>query len=369
MADYSAIFIIALVVSYLATWPIKFLALRFKAVDYPSERKVHTEPIPRLGGVAIFIGFLAAVTFQFVYQRAYPSDIARLRFSPELQGVLLGAGLILIIGILDDIFELQPLAKLSGQVAAAAILVIYGVKMEFIGNPVSGGLIYLGSVGIVLTIIWVVAFTNIINFIDGLDGLAAGISAIAAFSFAFFAWETGQIGTAIVALAIAGSSLGFLRHNFNPAKIFMGDSGSMFLGFIFGAITVDGVMKSIAAIALLAPLIIMGVPILDGALAVLRRYLSGQPVTQADSDHLHHRLLRRGFSQRQAVVIIYLWSIALSAFGLTLRVSPSTQKYLIILFLLFLSYLFAEFVGLFDHFNNGGRHRLNGRRKDNSSDL
>lgn len=370
MIDYLAVFLIALIISFLATWPVKYFALRLKAVDHPSERKVHTEPVPRMGGVAIFIGFLTALTAQLVYQRLYPSDIIRLRISSELKGVLLGATLILIIGLLDDIFELLPLAKLIGQVAAASVLVGYGVRMEFIGNPVNGGLIYLGSVGIVLTVIWVVAFINILNFIDGLDGLAAGISAIAAFSFAFFAWQTGQIGTTIVALAIAGSALGFLRHNFNPAKIFMGDSGSMFLGFLFGAITVDGVMKSIAAIAMLAPLIIMGVPILDGALAVLRRYRGGQPVTQADRDHLHHRLLRRGFSHRQAVVIIYLWSTALSAFGLTLKVSPSAQKYLVILFLLFLSYLFAEFVGFFDYFNNG-KHRLNGggKHRTKTSDL
>lgn len=368
MFNYLAIFVIALTISYLATWPVKYLALRIKAVDHPSERKVHTEPVPRLGGLAIFIGFLTALAMQFVYQRFYPSEIVRLSLSPGLKGILIGAVLMLIVGILDDIFELMPLVKLFGQIVAAAVLVSFGIKMEFIGNPVDGGLIYLGNVGIVLTIIWVVAFTNIINFIDGLDGLAAGISAIAASSFAFFAWQTGQVGTAIVSLTIAGSSLGFLRHNFNPAQIFMGDSGSMFLGFLFGAITVDGVMKSIAAIALFAPLIIMGVPILDGALAVLRRYRGGQPVTQADRDHLHHRLLRRGFSHRQAVVIIYLWSIALSAFGLTLKINPSAQKYLIIMFMLFLSYLFAEFVGIFDYFN--GRDRsYSGKHRVKSSNL
>lgn len=369
MVDYLIIGLISLVVSYLAVWPIKRLALRVKAVDYPSERKIHFKPIPRLGGLAIIIGFLAALAAQFVYQLVYPSDIARLSLSDELTGLLLGATIIIAIGVIDDIFDISPLSKLLGQIAAATVLVSFGIRMEFIGNPLSGGVIYLGGFGVVLTIIWVVAFVNVINFIDGLDGLAAGISAIAALSFAYFAWETGQISTAIVAVAIAGSCLGFLRHNFYPAHIFMGDSGSMFLGFVFGAITVDGVMKSIAAIALLAPLIIMGIPILDGIFAVLRRYRGGQPVTQADNDHLHHRLLRRGFSHRQAVIVIYLWSIALSAFSLTLRVYPSAYKYFIILFLLFLSYLFGEYVGFFDRFNNGkhiingGKHKVN---KNNS---
>ncbi len=354
MVDYLSIFFVAFIVSALITFPIKRLALKVNAVDHPSERKVHTKPIPRLGGVAIFIGFAISIALQFSNLISRQSDSFDFN-TRELSGIFLGATLILVIGVIDDIVELPPLAKFSGQIAAASILVAFGIRMEFIGNPISGGVIYLGSLGVLLTIIWVVAFINIINFIDGLDGLAAGIAAIAALSFAFFAFDTGQIATAMISIAIVGSTLGFLGHNFNPAKIFMGDSGSMFLGFLFGAITVSGVMKSIAAISLFAPLIIMGVPILDGALAILRRYRDGQPVTQADRDHLHHRLLRRGFTQRQAVSIIYLWSIALSAFGLTLRINPSTQKYLIILFMLFLSYLFAEFIGFFEVFSNGKR--------------
>lgn len=366
MIGYLLSFVIAFVIAGLTAFPLRSIAVMIKAVDYPSERKVHTRPIPRLGGIAIFVGFLSSLVFYFFYQRNIPGEVGKVEPSSELIGILAGAGLILLIGVVDDIVELPPVAKLGGQIAAASVLVAFGIRMEFIGNPLSGGVIYLGNAGIVLTIIWVVAFINIMNFIDGLDGLAAGIAAIAAFSFAFFAWETGQTATAIIATAIVGGSLGFLGHNFNPAKIFMGDSGSMFLGFLFGAITVDGVMKSIAAIALFAPLIIMGVPILDGALAILRRYRDGTPVTQADRDHLHHRLLRRGFTQRQAVAIIYLWSIALSAFGLTLKVSPTTQKYLIILFMLFLSYLFAEFVGLFEVFTNG-KHAVKNDGKSNGA--
>jgi len=370
MVDYLSIFFIAFIISALITFPVKRLALKLNAVDHPTERKVHTKPIPRLGGVAIFIGFAASMAFQLSKQISNPSESFDFNIS-ELSGIFLGATLILIIGVIDDIIELPPIAKFAGQISAASILVAFGIRMEFIGNPFSGGVIYLGNVGVVLTIIWVVAFINIINFIDGLDGLAAGIAAIAALSFAFFAFDTGQLTTAIISIAIVGSTLGFLGHNFNPAKIFMGDSGSMFLGFLFGAITVGGVMKSIAAISLFAPLIIMGVPILDGALAILRRYRDGQPVTQADRDHLHHRLLRRGFTQRQAVSIIYLWSIALSAFGLTLRISPSTQKYLIILFMLFLSYLFAEFIGIFEVFSNGKHAKKKGQKavgEDSRSD-
>ncbi len=344
---YLLVFLIAVFISYLMGWPAESLSIRLRALDEPSERKVHLAPIPCLGGIAIFTAFIAAIASGLLLKGLLGNQLINFHLTNELKGIIIGGALIFAIGLVDDIVELSAAFKLIGQIVSAAILVVFGIKMEFIGNPF-GGLIYLGSLGYILTILWVVGFINIINFIDGLDGLAAGISAIAGLSFFYFALQTGQTSEAITVLAIAGAALGFLRHNFHPAKLFMGDSGSMFLGFVFGSVTVGGVMKSIAAIALFAPLVIMGVPILDGLLTILRRYRSGQPVTQADKEHLHHRLLRQGFTQRQAVLIIYLWSIALSGVGLTLQAKPSAEKYLTVGLLLFLSFLFAEFTGFFN---------------------
>ncbi len=355
MVRFGFIFLVALTVSYVVTRLVGPLARNWGAVDHPNERKIHAEPIPRLGGVAIWLGFLAAMASFLLFQRLFPDEIISLEIGPELWGFLAGGAIIIAVGVIDDMVGLTPVVKLAGQIVAAATLVVSGVRMEFIGNPFGppGSLFYLGNIGMIMTLFWVVAFTNIVNFIDGLDGLAAGISVIAGLTFFAFGWQTGQTGIALISLALAGSALGFLRHNFHPAKIFMGDSGSMFLGFCFGAITVEGVMKSIAAVALFAPLVIMAIPILDAALAILRRYRNHQPVTQADRDHLHHRLLRRGLSHRQTVLLIYAWSAALSALGLTFKVLPSFQKYLIIFVGLFLTFLFAEVVGFFDSREEG----------------
>ncbi len=364
-AGFAFVFLASAVFSYLATMWIRPVALRLKAVDHPNERKMHLEPVPRLGGVAIWIGFMAALAAFLVFQRFFPNEIINIQVSREFQGIFLGGLIILIVGVIDDIRDLSPVFKFSGQLVSALVLVAYGVKMEFIGNPFGapGALFYLGNIGIAMTIFWVVAFTNIMNFIDGLDGLAAGVSVIAGLAFFFFSLQTGQLGVSLVTLAIAGASLGFLKHNFYPAKIFMGDSGSMFLGYLFGAITVNGVMKSIAAVSLFSPLIIMGIPILDAALAILRRYLSKTPVTQADRDHLHHRLIRRGLTHKQTVLFVYAWSAALSVLGLTFKVMPSTEKYLIIIAGLFLTFLFAEVVGFFDNFGSSGKSASKGRAR------
>lgn len=354
IAGYVIAGLVALAVTYFATGPISKIAVSIGAVDHPAERKIHLRPIPRLGGIAIFLGFVAALFFYCLWQRAGLAGAAVFPLSSEMVGFAFGAVAILALGIVDDIRELSPFVKLLGQTVAALFLVVFGVRMEFIGNP-QGGLIYLGSAGVFLTVIWVVAFANIMNLIDGLDGLAAGVAAIASITFVIFSLETGQVQTAVIAVAVAGACLGFLRHNFNPAKVFMGDSGSMFLGFVLGAITVEGVMKSVAAIALLAPLVIMAVPILDAALAILRRYRNHQPVTVADSDHLHHRLLKRGLSQRQTVLMIYAWCIALSGFALSLKFMPAAQKYISIFFVLFVSVLFAEVSGFFGRNGSKGK--------------
>ncbi|MCJ7652666.1 MAG: undecaprenyl/decaprenyl-phosphate alpha-N-acetylglucosaminyl 1-phosphate transferase, partial [Actinobacteria bacterium] len=221
-----------------------------------------------------------------------------------------------------------PLAKLFGQVLAAGSLVIMGVQIQNIHIPGTTSVISLSpELSVVVSLIWVVAFINIINLIDGLDGLAAGITCIASGAMFYYATQTGVGGTyveaALVSIVMAGSTLGFLRYNFNPASVFMGDSGSMLLGFLLGAVTIQGVLKSIAAAALFIPLLALAVPILDTGMAILRRLFKGKPIMHADKEHIHHRLLNMGHSQRQAVLLLYFWTALLCGTSLAIRFTAS----------------------------------------------
>lgn len=335
-------FAIALAISYFITLFIEKLAIRVGAVDLPNKRKIHVEPIPRFGGLAIYISFSLSLLIALLLRQV---DLSRL--GSELWGILIGGTFILVLGAIDDISELSAKVKLLGQTVGAVVLFLFGSRIEFVGNPF-GGLIYLGDLSIFLTWFWVVGLTNAVNLIDGLDGLAAGVSAIALIILTVIAFETGRQEIAFICLILMGSLLGFLKHNFNPARIIMGDSGSLFLGFMLASITVQGVMKSAVAIALLVPIVIMGVPILDTTFAILRRFLKKQPVTQADKDHIHHRLLRKGFSQRQTVLIIYGWTAMLGIAALVLRFASNRIKLMVFFGLAILSFFFDRFVGLFE---------------------
>lgn len=289
------VFLIAMLAAVVATPLAKRLALRVGAVDKPVERSVHTEPKPYLGGLAIYAAFALAVLLTIGTQ------------APGIAGILVGGLFILVLGIVDDVFRLSPRIKLLGQIAAALILVAYGVRIDWLTNPL-GGLIVLGRWSIPLTVLWIVAVVNVVNLVDGLDGLAAGISTIAAFTLMVVALGQGQAYVVFITAALAGSTLGFLPYNFNPAMIFMGDAGAMFLGYVLAAVAVEGTLKSATAIALVVPLLALGLPILDTAWAIIRRFINGQPIYQADRGHLHHRLLELGLSQRQAVLVMYLIS-------------------------------------------------------------
>lgn len=338
-------------VSFFITPVVKKAAVAAGAVDHPiEERKVHREPIPRWGGIAIYISFFTALGGQFVLQYFFGAQ-KLVTGSEWFLGIFMGGTIILILGLVDDIANLHPLIKFLGQILATLCLIYFGIRIEFIGIPFLGVVSFSGwgvLIGIALTILWVVGLANTVNFIDGLDGLAAGVCAVALVALAFTAFQTGRIDAAIVCLALAGSNLGFLRHNFNPARIFMGDSGSMFLGFMLGAITIQGMMKSIAAIALLVPIVIMGIPIFDAVFTVFRRVKNGQAIMQADDGHIHHRLLYQGFSHRQTVIIIYLWSIVLSVAAITFISSVDTEYQLIIFCTLAVfSFFLARYSGLF----------------------
>ena len=298
MLAYFVPFFIGLIVSYALTPAVKKLAFRVGAVDRPEARKVHTHIIPRLGGLAIFIGFMAAVLFSMpVYK--------------EFLGFLLGATAIVCLGIWDDIKNIPAKVKLTGQIIAAAIPVAFGVQIEWVTNPFGTILIIPEWLAVPVTIFWIVGFTNTVNLIDGLDGLAAGVSVIASISMFFMAVSMNQYLPAMILVAMSGAALGFLQYNFNPAKIFMGDTGSMLLGYTMAVVAVLGLVKTAATVALIVPIIALGVPILDTLFAIVRRKMSGVPIFQPDKGHLHHRLLALGMTQKQAVLSMYMVSAVL----------------------------------------------------------
>lgn len=258
-----AAFVIALILSYVATPLVEKIAFKIGAVDQPTERKVHRDPVPRLGGVGIYACFVLVVLLYIAFRIATKSFTGLEVFSKntDLIGIMLGATFVFIFGCIDDIYQITAKFKLIGQILAAVIVVYFGVIIEFIGSP-SGGLINIPrSLGILVTIFWIVGLTNTFNFIDGLDGLASGVGIIAISALYFSAMQTGKVNIALMLIVLGGTLFGFLRHNFNPARIFLGDSGSMFLGFILGSITVQSAAKSTATLALLVPIVIMGVPI------------------------------------------------------------------------------------------------------------
>jgi UDP-GlcNAc:undecaprenyl-phosphate GlcNAc-1-phosphate transferase len=259
-----------------------------------------------------------------------------------------GLAVIFVVGIIDDVKGTRPGIKFTGQLFAAALPIAAGLRIDFIGNPIEGGLVDIGLLGIPLTLLWIVGFTNVINLIDGLDGLAAGVTAIASISFLVLAAQMNELVAAMLAAVLIGSCLGFLRYNFNPASIIMGDSGAMFLGFALATMSLHGVMKSVAAITLAVPLLIIGVPVFDAASAIIRRTRHGRPIQEADNGHIHHRLLHRGFNQRQTVLIIYVWSIALAVCGYAVRRLPGVYELAVFLVLAVLSFLMASWLGLFE---------------------
>ncbi|MBS3973892.1 MAG: undecaprenyl/decaprenyl-phosphate alpha-N-acetylglucosaminyl 1-phosphate transferase [Actinobacteria bacterium] len=348
LMHYMIILAVSAVVTLVATPLVRSASLRLGLVDVPCGRKVHTKHISRLGGVAIFAGFSAAIALQLAGEVwfGWPQLILAQGF--QVFGVLGGLLAIFIIGVIDDVVGLSPAYKLLGQAFAASIVIAAGVRIDFIGNPAGGGLIALGLLGVPLTLVYIVGFTNVINLIDGLDGLAAGVSAIGAISFLVIAIHTNQFAAAALAAALIGACIGFLRYNFNPASIFMGDSGAMFLGLALAGISILGVMKSVAAIALAVPLLIIGVPIFDTIVAIIRRIRHQRPIQEADRGHIHHRLLGRGFDQRQTVLIIYLWSAALAVGGYAMLYAPTAIKLATFLLLATLSGVMAYWLGLFE---------------------
>jgi UDP-GlcNAc:undecaprenyl-phosphate GlcNAc-1-phosphate transferase len=296
------VFILSFGITYLAIPLIIKFAHKINAVDQPDHRKVHKTSMPRLGGLAMYFAFIIVAATNLLIHK-------------PIIGIMLGATLIIIVGVLDDIFSLKPLLKFALQIAIAIITYQFGIGIQFITSPF-GGIVYLGWFSLPLTVFWIIGMINTINLIDGLDGLAGGVVAISAAVIAIVAFGMGQIQVGLIAISILGTCLAFLKYNFSPAKIFMGDSGSMFLGYILAVTTLMGVMKSTIAMSLAIPIIMLGIPIGDTLIAIIRRIKNKQHIMQADKGHLHHRLLNLGLTQKQAVILIYIGSIILGCFAL-----------------------------------------------------
>lgn len=313
--EYFISFTLAFIVAFSATPFAKSLAFKIGAVDIPKDnRRMHKQPIARLGGFAIIAGFFVAILFSVISSKLLTTNTA-IVFDTQFIGLITGSAIIAILGVIDDIKALSAKLKFPIQIIAALIVAMTGTRIDFVTNPFSMiGISTFGPwISYPLTIFWIVGITNAINFIDGLDGLAAGVSSIASLSLFFVSVmrPNPDIGTAVLAAILAGSTMGFLPYNFNPAKIFMGDTGATFLGFMLGTISIQGTYKAYTAIAIAVPLLVLAVPLFDTTFAILRRIASGKSPMTADRGHLHHRLMDMGFTQRQSVAVIYVASAAL----------------------------------------------------------
>jgi UDP-GlcNAc:undecaprenyl-phosphate GlcNAc-1-phosphate transferase len=303
---YTLSFILALVIAVIATPVSMKLAKQWGAIAYPGGRHVHSRPIPRLGGIALYAAFwLAAVAIQ-LWDKSYSMDAFSIM---QIWGLFIGSTMILLVGIWDDIREIRPLVKLLWQIAAAAVLFGFGFSMDLISLPILGEINFvrlgLSAIGFILMLFWVVGLVNTVNISDGLDGLAAGICFMVALLLFWSANGINQVPAAHLTLSLAGALLGFLVFNFPPARVFMGDSGSMFLGYIIGGVSIMGLLKTATILGLVFPLLILGMPVTDLTFAIIRRKLRGQSMATADRGHLHHRLLDAGLTQRQAVLSMY----------------------------------------------------------------
>jgi UDP-GlcNAc:undecaprenyl-phosphate GlcNAc-1-phosphate transferase len=301
--------LIAFAVVVLLTPAVGGMARRLGVVDVPGGRRVNQLPVPRLGGLALFLGLLVPA-------------LAFLHSSHQNRGLLLGAAVAVTVGIVDDFRGLPWYAKLGGQAAAAGVLTGFGVWVDRFTFPILGVHTLPSAVGIPLTIVWIVAIMNMVNFLDGLDGLAAGVAAIAGLTFSVIALSLGKVDAAVLSAIVFGTCVGFLRHNFYPARIFMGDSGALLLGYVLAAVSVQGLLKTAATVALFFPLLVLAVPIVDTTFVVVRRLKHGERVFEADQAHLHHRFLRRGFSQRRAAFTIWGWCVTLAAAAFATRFVP-----------------------------------------------
>jgi UDP-GlcNAc:undecaprenyl-phosphate GlcNAc-1-phosphate transferase len=345
---YVGVVLATALTTFLATPVVRWLASRFGAIDRPSDRKVHPKPTPTLGGLALWLGILAGLWAASVI----PSFRGVFALSSEPLGVAIAGTVIVALGAFDDLRGIAAPAKVAGQVLAGGILLLFGVQLVYFWFPGLGVLSLSPDLAVPLTLLWVLGMVNALNLIDGLDGLAAGVAAIAAGAFFVYAFQAADSSFAVdpggagpspaglFSMLVVGAAIGFLPYNFNPARIFMGDSGSMLLGLVLAAATVSGVGRTdvptnpdfaALAIPVMIPLLVLAVPFTDVVLAVIRRLRRGRAVFRPDKEHIHHRLLEIGHSHRTAVLLMYLWSALLA--GSALAITYVRSRALALVFL------------------------------------
>ncbi len=311
--------VVAFLIAFASTPVVIGLAKKIKVLDIPKDkRKIHKKPIPLMGGLAIFYGFLISVLCFCVIDKS-------------VMGILLGAIIIIVTGIIDDKYDMPAKVKLLMQILSAGVVVAFGVKVNYFENPFTNEYIVFGWLSIPITIVWIVGVTNAVNLTDGLDGLAAGISTIASMSLLILIMFTDNLNLAIMTAALVGAGFGFLPYNFNPAKIFMGDTGSMFLGYMLACISVQGLMKTYTVISFAVPILVLGLPIFDTFFAIVRRVITRRPIMSPDRGHLHHRLLDMGFSQRQTVTILYTLTAILCLTALVMFLKDALRGLILIM--------------------------------------
>lgn len=307
MKEAIIFFIITMAISTIATPLIRKIAIHNKIMDIPKDdRRVHNRPVPLLGGLAIYISVIIGMLIRYNHM------------SLPYWGIILGSTVIVIGGFLDDKRELKPMYKLLFQISAVIIVMLCGVKIDIITNPFSGTKLFLDLkyLSIPLTVLWIVGITNAFNLIDGLDGLSTGIGLIASVTLFIISILNGRVNTAVLTAILSGALLGFLPYNFNPASIFLGDTGSQLIGFLLAVISIEGAIKSATAFSLAVPILTFGLPIYDTLFAIVRRKINGKPIAEGDKGHVHHRLLSLGFSQKKVVLIMYAASVLLGAISI-----------------------------------------------------
>ena len=348
---YVVLFLAALLTTLVTTPLARKIAWRLGAVDHPGKRRINKVPIPRMGGIAVFLGIIVAFAIQ-AFGTNYLHWPMILTPAPHFRTldyhmVVVGFAAIFATGVIDDVFQLRPLQKFAGQIMAASIAVAGGVVIGVIVNPLSGEALDLGILAYPITVLYLVAYVNIFNLIDGLDGLASGLACISSFTMFVLAVMAGRADAATLAISLTGATLGFLRYNFHPATIFLGDSGSLLLGYTLGIVSLLSVTRTAGLTTIIVPLVIAGIPIIDTFSAIVRRKRAHVSIGQADRGHIHHRLIDEGFDQKQAVLLMYGWTalLCLGTFGMTqVSVVPRIAIFVV---LLLISALIAAKLHLF----------------------
>ncbi|WP_255467203.1 glycosyltransferase family 4 protein [Raoultibacter phocaeensis] len=357
------VFFVAFIVTYLMVPVSKKIAVAIGAIDYPSNRRLNTDPVPRCGGIALYVGLVAGCLTVIIAERFFGWELVDLYVLQDINFILLFIGITLMfaVGLVDDIIQMSALPKLIGQIVAATVVALAGITIGTVRSMVDGDYVDLAWIDFPLTVLYLVVFVNITNLIDGLDGLATGIITIVAISLLYLVLKRGSATLALACIALIAVCLAFLRFNFFPASVFMGDSGSLLLGLMVGIISITGVVRTQSFVVMLVPLVIAGIPLLDTVSAIIRRSRGHKPVGQADMGHIHHRLLRAGLGQRRAVAVLWICSAALALVGCMLGSFSGPVRWAIFFGLAVVIFFIIWKFGLFKpvlrhYYDNKGKH-------------